>query len=107
MQDPGQRRGEGRQRGRVMGFLPSCHPMPSPPGMLGRRTPGLLPTKSFCSPTCISMELAPCAACVLSPTASARPPTASQPSSRAKDRVLGLLEVKLRGAGQGAADCHL
>lgn len=89
-----------------MGFLPSCHPMPSPPGVLGVRTPGLLPTKPFCSPTLSSMERLPCTACVLDPIASARPPVASQPSPKAKDRgvnqaargFLGPLAVKLRVA---------
>lgn len=49
MQDPGQRRGEGRQRGQAMGFLPSCCPVPGPPGVLEKRILGLPPTKS--SPT--------------------------------------------------------
>lgn len=104
----------GEKEGSVDGSWASCLPA-TPPGLLGMRIPGLLPTKPFRSPTLSSMELLPCIACVLGPTASERPPAASQPSPKAKDRgshqaergLLGLLEVKLREAGQRAAVYHL
>ena len=62
MQDPGHRRGEGRPRGPAMGLLPSCCPVPGPPGVLERRIPGLPPTKSSHSPTLSPKKPLPCTA---------------------------------------------
>lgn len=88
----------GEKEGSVDGPWASCLPA-TPPGVLGVRNPGLLPTKPFRSPTLSSMELLPCIACVLCPgscclrkttsSCPAQPQGQGQRDSSSRERSLG------------------
>lgn len=105
LEDAGPWAKEGRRKAAWTGrglpaFLPSCRPVPHPPGVLGVRIPELSPHKAL---------PLPCTLCVPGPTCLESPPATSQPGPRVQDRGikkagrgrLGPLEVKLRGWAGG------